>query len=45
MAIEGLVLEILAEIARSEAADTSLLAPHLAEAGDGDRGVAASWNG
>jgi AraC family transcriptional regulator len=27
MAIEGLVLEILAEIARSEAADTSLLAP------------------
>jgi AraC family transcriptional regulator len=28
MAIEGLVLEILAEIARSEAADTSLLAPH-----------------
>lgn len=28
MAIEGLVLEILAEIARSEAADTKLLAPH-----------------
>jgi len=28
MAIEGLVLEILAEIARSEATDTSLLAPH-----------------
>jgi AraC family transcriptional regulator len=27
MAVEGLVLEILAEIARSEAADTSLLAP------------------
>ncbi len=27
MAIEGLVLEILAEIARAEAADTSLLAP------------------
>jgi AraC family transcriptional regulator len=28
MAIEGLVLEILAEIARSEAADVALLAPH-----------------